>query len=152
VSASRAAAAVLLAAGALLGSACSERSDALGAGEDIDGCVAYAILEFFEEPSPEDPQEVKEYADATLRVLDRIRPDFKIQRSGDRPDIALPKEVVDDYGTMERSMKAFKEALEAAGSDKAQVRAAKNALAADDGYLAADARVGEFWAKECPRD
>ena len=136
----------------VLGSACGERSDALGAGSDIDGCVAYEILDFFEEPSPEDPSEVKAYADATLRVVDRVRPDFKIQRSGDRADIELPEQVADDYETVERSFTKFQTALEDADGDEAKVRDAMNALAADESYLAADTRLSEFYAKECPRD
>lgn len=133
------------------GSSCSERSDAAGAGSDIDGCAVYFILDFLDEPSPDKPREVEQYAAAHLRILNRLRPDFRIQRSGDREDIDLPKSVADDFETMKRSVRTFQAELKAAGGDEGKVRAAMNAFAADEAYAAADARIGEFSAAECPR-
>lgn len=122
----------------------------MGAGSDVSGCDAYQILDFFEEPSPEKPEDVRAYANATLRVIDRVRPDFRIERSGDREDLEeLPQKVVDDWKIVEKSVTKFRDALREAGDDEAKVQAAMNAFAADEAYLAADARIGDWVVAEC---
>jgi len=138
--------AVVAAAVALVG--CSGRNDALGEGPDVNACVAYQIYNQFREPSPTERDDVLAYTGGMVRLMERVRGDFKIKIEK-KPDLLASKEVLDAYDTIRSSMAKARDAAEAAGSDTERLKAAGNDLAADEAYLAADARVTDFFVDEC---
>jgi hypothetical protein len=145
--------AVVMLVGALvLGAGCGRRNNALGSGADLNACDAYYVYDnFFGEPSPRKADELLLSADAHVRLIDRIRPDFKISVK-DKDDFLADKAVIDAWTTIRTSMVAFRERVKAAGNDPAKLGEAANSLAADQAFLAADARVAEFNATVCPHD
>ena len=129
--------------------ACGGRRDASGAGDDVNACAAYPIYESLEEPSPSDPDEVRAYAAAVRRVMDRVD-DVKVPVPDD-DDLVVPKRIFAAYRTIDRSMKGVLDDLDDAGNDRERVARVANALAENNAYLAADRLVGDFYAEECPR-
>lgn len=134
---------------AFLAAGCAGRSEAAGSGEDVDACAAYPIYESLEEPSPSDPDEMRAYARAVRRVMDRVD-DVKVPVE-DEDDLVVPKRILAAYETIDRSMQAILDDLNGAGDDPERVAGIANALAENAPFIAADRLVGDFYAEECPR-
>jgi hypothetical protein len=143
--------AVIVATVVLVGGAgCSKRSDALGSGSDIDACVAYDLYDrIIPEPSPTRADDLLVHAEAVIRIVARIRGDYKIRAEG-KDDFLADQSVLDAWATVGRSMGALRDAVRAAGNDPARLKVAANALGADEAFLAADRRIADFFVNDCP--
>ena len=136
--------------GVLGGSACSKQSGALGAGEDVNVCAGYAVYDSLDEPSPSKPKDVRVYADALLRVLDRIQTDLDIPTARNQT-MEVPESVDEDLALLRTSAESFRDGVRAAGDDAGRVRSAMNQFTADEAYRSADARLGDFVTRDCRR-
>jgi hypothetical protein len=134
---------------ALLGAGCVRRTAELGAGGDVDTCGGYRELNGFGEPRADRQPAIAAYAEGVGRVLGRIRSDEPIRRPGADP-VVPPPSVKNDIELMRREVGTFTKALSDA-HDAAAVRGALAAFATDDAYNEADARLGDFVVKTCPR-
>ena len=133
---------------ALVLAGCGERQT--GGGEEINACVGYVEYEGLAQPSPDEAEEVREFAEVFLRILDRVDPERRIvDRDGEL--VEVPGEVQQAYRTLEESLQRFRDRTRAASSDADEVRAAVNDLADDEAFSEADQVIAEFHRTTCSR-
>ena len=122
--------------------ACGGGSQALGGGEEVNACGGYEAYDALDEPRPDDADGTVEWAKGVLRIIERVDFEERIrQPDGDRIDV--PKQVIDDYTTIETSIRTLRDG---AGDD---VAAAQRTLSRDEAFNAADARMASFFATNC---
>jgi hypothetical protein len=135
---------------------CSGRSSDIGAGNKVDFCVAYLIFDHIQEPRPDSKREVFDYAEGFIRVIDRVDPKRELRVPDDQARLdKKPKVATDalaDLGTIRSSMVRLRDAVKAAPGDGEQVRAAGNALAADQEHAAAQRRTTAYFRSTCKPD
>jgi hypothetical protein len=151
---------VAFAAAVIVGAAgaggCGSRSDALGAGDKINWCYSYFILDSFREPRPDSHDEVLQYAEASIRVIDRVDKRFELPVPKDKelPNGHGPKvapSALEDYATMRTAFVALRDHVKATTGDGGAVRAAANAFTDDAAYSAAERRATDYFIATCRR-
>jgi hypothetical protein len=134
---------------ALLASGCGNKKAAEGSGPPVNFCEGFYSYNFFDEPKPDDPEEIDGYAGAMVRVIDRIKLTFKVEMPKG-PPLRLPPTVGPDLKTVKTSMQRLRSEAKAANGDKALLRAAVNRAAEDEALNAADGRLVDFATTKCP--
>ena len=124
---------------ALAGSACTARNQAKGGGSKVDFCAGYNAYDRLDEPDASQRVEVSRYADSVVRVMNRIDPDIRVDKQ------TLPKNVVDDVGTVKTAMRHLRDQ---ATAPAAGVNAA-GTFAFDPAYRDADGRLLTFYDDHC---
>jgi hypothetical protein len=140
----------------LLATGCAGRSDALGAGDKINWCAAYFIRDGFWEPKPDSRSEVLQYAEASLRVIDRVdvRREIRTVDELKLPNGKYPKpspEAMADLKALRPFFLHLRDQVKALPSDGAAVRAATVELAADPAYAQAEQKVTDYFSATCAR-
>lgn len=129
--------------------ACGGKRGAEGAGPSVNFCEGYTIYSIFDEPKPDDAGELDMYTSAMIRVIDRIKPNFRVQLPKG-PPLRIPPEVGDDLETLKSKMIQLRADVRSAKGDKAQIRQAVNRFAEDATLNAADQRLVDFAESKCP--
>ena len=81
--------------------ACTKAKAGSGAGEDVSLCTAFKLYDELREPSPDNPAEVRRYAQTTVRIFDRVDEHLKVNGK------EISDAVMANVRQIMRSMRAF---------------------------------------------
>jgi hypothetical protein len=132
-----------------LATACGGTETRLGGGPDVNVCGGYVALDKLPEPRLDRRQEVEQYLDGVLRVLDRV--DYLARYVGsDGKKHQPPASMKDELAPLEDVIHRFRTQLKAMpGQDGARQLAEK--IAADPEYRRLTGDWARFYRDNCQR-
>lgn len=133
---------------AIGGAACGDASKGVGAGDDVNFCVAYQEYDRLQEPKPESRSEAITYADGFQRILERVDERFEFKNQEGK-EIKVSDATMRDVKIMRQELIELRDALRETKGDGQEVRELVTEFSGNTAFREADERVTEYFRTTC---